>query len=61
MWVKYTMMRIRIDHMLAFNWKFLTPLSFALLVVTALVHVLFKDAAPWVYGLSMFLSNLILR
>ncbi len=60
MWVKYTMMRIRIDHMLAFNWKFLTPLSFALLVVTALVHVLFKDAAPWVYGLSMFLSNLIL-
>jgi len=24
MWVKYTMLRIRIDHMLAFNWKFLT-------------------------------------
>jgi len=60
MWVKYTMMRIRIDHMLAFNWKFLTPLSFALLIVTALVHALAKDASPWVYGLSMFLSNLVL-
>ncbi len=60
MWVKYTMMRIRIDHMLAFNWKFLTPLSFALLIVTALVHALTKDTAPWVYGLSMFLSNLVL-
>lgn len=60
MWVKYTMMRIRIDHMLAFNWKFLTPLSFALLIVTALVHALAKDAALWVYGLSMFLSNLVL-
>ena len=60
MWVKYTMMRIRIDHMLAFNWKFLTPLSFALLIVTALVHALAKDATPWVYGLSMFLSNLVL-
>ncbi len=60
MWVKYTMMRIRIDHMLAFNWKFLTPLSFVLLMVTALVHVLFKDTSPWLYGLSMLASNLIL-
>jgi NADH-quinone oxidoreductase subunit H len=60
MWVKYTMMRIRIDHMLAFNWKFLTPLSFALLVLTALAHVLLKDTAPWVYGLGMLLSNLAL-
>jgi NADH-quinone oxidoreductase subunit H len=60
MWVKYTMMRIRIDHMLAFNWKFLTPLSFVLLMVTALVHVLFKDTSPWLYGLSMLGSNLIL-
>ena len=38
----------------------MSALSFALLIVTALVHVLFKDAVPWVYGLSMFLSNLIL-
>ena len=30
MWVRYTVMRIRIDHMLAFNWKFLTPLAFVL-------------------------------
>ncbi|MFZ5881955.1 MAG: complex I subunit 1/NuoH family protein [Chloroflexota bacterium] len=60
MWVKYTMMRIRIDHMLAFNWKFLTPLSFVLLMVTALVHVLFKDTSPWLYGLSMLASNLVL-
>jgi NADH-quinone oxidoreductase subunit H len=60
MWVKYTMMRIRIDHMLAFNWKFLTPLSFVLLMVTALVHVLFKDTSPWLYGLSMLVSNLVL-
>jgi NADH-quinone oxidoreductase subunit H len=60
MWVKYTMMRIRIDHMLAFNWKFLTPLSFVLLMVTALMHVLFKNTSPWIYGLSMLLSNGIL-
>ena len=40
MWVKYTLMRIRIDHMLGFNWKFLTPLSFVLLMVTALMNAL---------------------
>ena len=41
MWVKYTLLRIRIDHMLAFNWKFLTPLAFTLLMVTALMNALF--------------------
>src|SRR5512147_252533 len=40
MWVKYTLLRIRIDHMLSFNWKFLTPLAFTLLMVTALLNAL---------------------
>jgi len=60
MWVKYTMMRIRIDHMLAFNWKFLTPLAFALLMVTALMNALLSGASPWIYALGMFLSNAVL-
>ncbi len=59
MWVKYTVPRLRIDHMLAFNWKFLTPVAFALLIVTAIAHAIFKDMAPWVYGLAMFLSNVL--
>ncbi|MFN2126928.1 MAG: NADH-quinone oxidoreductase subunit H, partial [Anaerolineales bacterium] len=25
MWIRYTLPRIRIDHMLNINWKFLTP------------------------------------
>lgn len=36
MWIKYTLPRIRIDHMLNFNWKFLTPLALTLLMVTAI-------------------------
>ncbi|MCS6995334.1 MAG: NADH-quinone oxidoreductase subunit NuoH [Anaerolineales bacterium] len=60
MWVKYTVPRLRIDHMLAFNWKFLTPLAFALLIVTAVVHAIFKDLPLWAYGLAMFLSNILL-
>ncbi len=60
MWIKYTLMRIRIDHMLAFNWKFLTPLSFVLLMVTALLNALLKDTSVWVYASGMFLSNVAL-
>lgn len=59
MWIKYTVPRIRIDHMLAFNWKFLTPLAFALLMVTAVVHALFMNAASWVHALALFLANML--
>ncbi|MBV6390817.1 MAG: NADH-quinone oxidoreductase subunit H [Anaerolineales bacterium] len=59
MWVKYTMMRIRIDQMLSFNWKFLTPLAFALLLVTALMNALLSSAPVWLYALGMFLANIV--
>lgn len=55
MWIKYSMPRIRIDHMLAFSWKFLTPLSFVLLIVTALLDKLL--ASTNFYILGMFLAN----
>jgi NADH-quinone oxidoreductase subunit H len=62
MWIKYTLLRIRIDHMLGFNWKFLTPLAFTLLMVTALMNALlagYRDGSStmWIYVLGMFLSN----
>ena len=60
MWIRYTLLRIRIDHMLAFNWKFLTPLAFVLLMVTAFTNALLADAAGWLYTSGMFLSNLVL-
>jgi NADH-quinone oxidoreductase subunit H len=60
MWVKYTLMRIRIDHMLGFNWKFLTPLAFVLLMVVALMNALLAGTPTWLYVVSMFLSNVVL-
>jgi NADH-quinone oxidoreductase subunit H len=45
MWVRSTLPRIRIDHMLALNWKFLTPLSLALLILTAMVEKIFEGNA----------------
>ncbi|NJC98386.1 MAG: NADH-quinone oxidoreductase subunit H [Anaerolineales bacterium] len=59
MWVKYTLLRIRIDHMLAFNWKFLTPLAFVLLMVVALMNALLAGTPTWLYIVGMFLSNVL--
>lgn len=59
MWVRYTLLRIRIDHMLAFNWKFLTPLAFALIVVTAFMNALLAGTSTWLYISGMFLSNIV--
>jgi len=60
MWIKYTVPRIRIDHMLYFNWKFLTPFGLALLMTTAVMHKLLSSSSQPVYVLGMLLSNLIL-
>jgi NADH-quinone oxidoreductase subunit H len=57
MWIKYTLMRIRIDHMLAFNWKFLTPLAFVLLMVIAFMNALLKGSPLYIPG--MFLANIV--
>ncbi|MEX1247289.1 MAG: NADH-quinone oxidoreductase subunit NuoH [Anaerolineales bacterium] len=45
MWVRSTLPRIRIDHMLALNWKFLTPVSLSLLVLTAILDKIYGETA----------------
>lgn len=57
MWVRSTLPRIRIDHMLALNWKFLTPLSLTLLILTAIVEKTFEGNAWRVPAL--LIGNLI--
>jgi NADH-quinone oxidoreductase subunit H len=60
MWIRYTVMRIRIDNMLSFSWKFLTPLSFVLLMVTALLNAILRGASSWIYISVMFITNLVI-
>jgi NADH-quinone oxidoreductase subunit H len=60
MWVKYTVPRIRIDHMLYFNWKFLVPFSIAILVMTAFMHKLLSGYDTPVYVIGMLVANLVL-
>jgi NADH-quinone oxidoreductase subunit H len=60
MWIKYSMPRIRIDHMLAFNWKFLVPLSLVVLVNTAILDKVLTGLPSWVYVAGMFGSNIVI-
>jgi NADH-quinone oxidoreductase subunit H len=60
MWIKYSMPRIRIDHMLAFNWKFLTPLALVVLVNTAVLSKVLLGLPNWGYVLGMFFSNTVI-
>jgi NADH-quinone oxidoreductase subunit H len=68
--IRISMPRLRIDQMLNFNWKFLTPLALVLLVVTAIVEKTFfvivpslnlvDSAIPWVRGGVHLFANLII-
>lgn len=60
MWIKFTVPRIRIDHMLYFNWKFLTPFGLALLMLVAVVHKALSGASQPVYVAGMLASNLVI-
>lgn len=50
-WIRSTLPRIRIDHMLNYNWKFLTPLSLVVLIVTAILDRLID---VWFGGLDTY-------
>lgn len=57
-WMRSTLPRIRIDHMLSFNWKFLVPLSLLILIVTAILQNIFVDTA--LYIPAMLGGNLVI-
>ena len=68
--IRISMPRLRIDQMLNFSWKFLTPLALILLMVTAIVDKLFflaipgvqvaEGLIPWVRAGIHLLVNLII-
>ncbi len=60
MWIRSTLPRVRIDHMLAFNWKFLTPLSLTVLMVTAVVDKAVAGATDGQRALAHLAANLVI-
>jgi NADH-quinone oxidoreductase subunit H len=61
-WIRLSVPRIRIDQMLAFNWKFLTPLALVVLMVTAILDKMLElaEVTGWGYGLAMLSANLVI-
>jgi NADH-quinone oxidoreductase subunit H len=64
-WIRSTMPRLRIDHLLDFNWKFLVPLALGNLVVMSLVKRLMNPiegnpANPVLQGAVFFGVNLLM-
>ena len=66
MWIKFTMPRFRIDQLMAFNWKFLVPLSLVNLLVLAVADTVLRslglgrEASPLVWGGLLFVLNLVM-
>jgi NADH-quinone oxidoreductase subunit H len=60
MWVRYSFPRVRIDQMLGFNWKFLTPLALFLLIVVAILDKLMVGVSTIPYVLVMLAANLVI-
>jgi NADH-quinone oxidoreductase subunit H len=62
MWFKYSLPRLRIDHMLGFSWKFLTPLALILLIVVAILDKVLTNAnvPVTVYVMVMLAANLLI-
>lgn len=46
-WIRFTFPRLRIDQMLDFCWKFLTPLALVLVMGTALLDKVVADVGVW--------------
>jgi NADH-quinone oxidoreductase subunit H len=60
MWIRSTLPRVRIDHLLAFNWKFLTPLSLVMLITTALINKIFDPSVSSTNHLiAQLVTNLV--
>jgi hypothetical protein len=59
MWIKYSVPRLRIDHMLGFNWKFLTPLALTMVIVTAIMDKVLQGSTVIGYALGMLAANVV--
>jgi len=59
MWVRGTLFRIRIDHLLDFAWKFLVPLGLILVVTVAVALKLPVVSSPALRWIALLVANVI--
>jgi NADH-quinone oxidoreductase subunit H len=59
MWIRGTLPRFRIDHLLDFGWKFLVPVGLLGLMAVALVLKLPFLSSSGLTGLGMLVANVV--
>jgi NADH-quinone oxidoreductase subunit H len=58
-WIRGSFPRVRIDHLLGLNWKFLTPLALLIVAVTAIVDKLAIEQG-WSRLLTLLAANAVM-
>jgi NADH-quinone oxidoreductase subunit H len=54
-WIRGTLPRMRIDHVMAFAWKFMMPMAFTCVVAAAAWHYQRQSFMRWIWSVGILL------
>jgi NADH-quinone oxidoreductase subunit H len=52
-WVRGTLPRMRVDHVMGFAWKFMLPMAFTCIIAAAVWHYQAHGVAGWLWSLGV--------
>ncbi|MBA2241842.1 MAG: NADH-quinone oxidoreductase subunit NuoH, partial [Chthoniobacterales bacterium] len=52
-WIRGTLPRMRVDHVMNFAWKFMLPMAFACILAAAVWHYQARGIAAWIWSLAV--------
>jgi NADH-quinone oxidoreductase subunit H len=55
-WIRGTLPRMRVDHVMNFAWKFMMPMAFTCIVAAAVWHYQAHGLAGWLWSLGILLA-----
>jgi NADH-quinone oxidoreductase subunit H len=55
-WIRGTLPRMRVDHVMNFAWKFMLPMAFTCILAAAIWHYQARGLAGWLWSLGIVLA-----